>query len=148
MAGKVDAVIGAYRNFELNQMDIEGRPGRAFFPEREGVPIYDELIFVAHRDRARTQPMAAFVAAVTKGAAYLRSNPKESWTLFIKGRKTLDTELNRRAWRDTLPFFAAQPARLDSAKYQRFAEFLKRQKLIKKLRPVSEYAVEPAALSR
>ncbi|MDH3236808.1 MAG: ABC transporter substrate-binding protein, partial [Alphaproteobacteria bacterium] len=27
MAGKVDAVIGAFRNFELNQMDIEGRPG-------------------------------------------------------------------------------------------------------------------------
>ena len=30
MSGKVDAVIGAYRNFELNQMDLAGRPGRAF----------------------------------------------------------------------------------------------------------------------
>lgn len=30
MSGQVAAVIGAYRNFELNQMDIEGRPGRAF----------------------------------------------------------------------------------------------------------------------
>jgi len=27
MADQVDAVIGAYRNFELNQMDIEGVPG-------------------------------------------------------------------------------------------------------------------------
>lgn len=26
MSGQVDAVIGAFRNFELNQMDIEGRP--------------------------------------------------------------------------------------------------------------------------
>ena len=32
-AGQVDAVIGAFRNFELNQMDIDGRPGRAFYPK-------------------------------------------------------------------------------------------------------------------
>jgi len=32
LTGQVDAVIGAFRNFELNQMDIEGRPGRAFYP--------------------------------------------------------------------------------------------------------------------
>ena len=31
MSGQVDAVIGAFRNFELNQMEIEGRPGRCFF---------------------------------------------------------------------------------------------------------------------
>jgi putative hydroxymethylpyrimidine transport system substrate-binding protein len=51
LSGQVDAVIGAFRNFELNQLDIEGRPGRAFYPEEEGVPAYDELIFVAHKDR-------------------------------------------------------------------------------------------------
>ena len=33
ISGQVDAVIGAFRNFELNQMDIVGRPGRAFFIE-------------------------------------------------------------------------------------------------------------------
>ncbi|HYD31913.1 MAG TPA: ABC transporter substrate-binding protein, partial [Azospirillaceae bacterium] len=38
LSGQVDAVIGAFRNFELNQMDIEKRPGRAFYPEEEGVP--------------------------------------------------------------------------------------------------------------
>ena len=30
MSGQVDAVIGAFRNFELNQMDLDGHPGRAF----------------------------------------------------------------------------------------------------------------------
>ena len=49
IAGQVDAVIGAFRNFELNQMDIVGRPGRAFFVEEEGVPTYDELILIAHK---------------------------------------------------------------------------------------------------
>lgn len=37
MAHQVDAVIGAYRNFELNQMAIEGRPGRCFYLEEEGI---------------------------------------------------------------------------------------------------------------
>ena len=50
LTGQVDGVIGAYRNFELNQLDIEGRPGRAFYVEEEGVPTYDELIFVANND--------------------------------------------------------------------------------------------------
>ena len=44
ISGQVDAVIGAFRNFELNQMDIVNRPGRAFYGEEEGVPAYDELI--------------------------------------------------------------------------------------------------------
>ena len=35
---KVDAVIGAFRNFELNQMDIVKKPGLAFYPEEHGVP--------------------------------------------------------------------------------------------------------------
>ena len=51
IAGQVDAVIGAYRNFELSQLAIDGRPGRAFYPEEKGVPAFDELIYVAHKDR-------------------------------------------------------------------------------------------------
>ena len=38
LSGQVDAVIGAFRNFELNQLELEGRPGRAFYPEEQGVP--------------------------------------------------------------------------------------------------------------
>jgi putative hydroxymethylpyrimidine transport system substrate-binding protein len=51
-------------------------------------------------------------------------------------------ELNRRAWRDTLPRFALRPAAFDKVRYQRFAAFLKEQGLIKKVLPVSDYAVE------
>jgi putative hydroxymethylpyrimidine transport system substrate-binding protein len=44
LSGQVDGVIGAFRNFELNQLEIEGSAGIAFYPEEEGVPPYDELI--------------------------------------------------------------------------------------------------------
>lgn len=143
MAGKVDAVIGAYRNFELNQMDIQKRPGRAFFPEENGVPPYDELIYVAHKDRVADPKIKAFIGAVERGVQYLVNYPKKSWGLFIKGReKQLDNELNRRAWRDTLPRFALRPAALDRGRYERFARFMQKQGVIKKSPAVSTFAVE------
>lgn len=142
-AGKVDAVIGAYRNFELNQMDIEGRPGRAFYLEEEGVPAYDELIVVAHNDTLGDPRFPAFIHAIERGVQYMVNHPEASWELFIAGkRKELDDELNRRAWRDTLPRFALRPAALDVGRYQRFAELLVKQGLIKEAPPVESYAVD------
>ena len=146
MAGQVEAVIGAYRNFELNQMDIAKRPGRAFYPEENGVPPFDELIYVAHRDNLGDKRLLAFLGAVEEGVQYLLNYPEESWKLFIKGReKELDDELNRRAWRDTIPRFTASPAALDSRRYARFAEFLLASKVIDKTPPVSSYAVDLGA---
>ncbi len=148
LSGKVDAVIGAYRNFELNQLDILERPGRAFYVEEEGVPPYDELIVIAHRDRLGdrlgNRRIASFVRALEEGVQYLVNHPRESWRLFIEGREQLDDELNRRAWRDTLPRFALRPAALDRARYERFAAFLHAQGLIETVRPLDSYAREIA----
>ena len=142
MSGQVDAVIGAYRNFELNQMDLEGRPGRAFYLEEEGVPAYDELIVVAKRENASDPRISGFIDALEAATQYMVNHPDAAWELFIKGRKDLDDELNRRAWRDTLPRFALRPAALDSGRYQAFAEFLKRRGMIESIPPVESYAVE------
>ena len=142
ISGQVDAVIGAYRNFELNQMDIEGRPGRAFYIEEEGVPPYDELIVVAQSGRQGEPAMRRFVDALERGVQFLINHPDESWQLFLRGREELDDELNKRAWRDTLPRFALRPAALDTARYERFAVFLQAQGLIPEALPASAYAVE------
>jgi putative hydroxymethylpyrimidine transport system substrate-binding protein len=142
VAGKVDAVIGAFRNFELNQMDIVNKPGRAFYPEEEGVPPYDELIIVANKAKAAAPANRKFLDALEQGMQYLVNHPNESWGLFIGAHKNLNDELNKRAWRDTLPRFALRPAAIDTKRYARFAEFLLKQRLIKNIRPVSEYAIE------
>ena len=142
ISGQVDAVIGAFRNFELNQMDIVNRPGRAFYVEEEGVPAYDELIIVAHADRLGDNKLRRFVTALEKSAQYLINHPRKSWQLFIKGRKNLDDELNKRAFRDTLPRFALRPAALDQGRYRRMARFLKDQGLIKTIPMIEDYAVE------
>ena len=140
--GATDAVIGAFRNFELNQMDIEGRPGRAFYIEEHGIPPYDELILVAHRDYVTKPKLRKFVDALEAGVQFMVNHPEESWKLFIRGRKDLDNKLNLLAWRDTLPRFALRPGALDRARYKRFAEFLNKQALIKKIPELETYAVE------
>jgi putative hydroxymethylpyrimidine transport system substrate-binding protein len=142
LSGQVDAVIGAFRNFELNQLDLEGKPGRAFYPEEQGVPAYDELIFIANNDALDDPRLPRFLDAIEAGTLYLLNHPDESFSLFIEGRPELDDELNKRAWADTLPRFALRPAALDTARYQRFAAFLKDQGLIKATPPVKDYAVE------
>jgi putative hydroxymethylpyrimidine transport system substrate-binding protein len=141
---QVDAVIGAFRNFELNQMDILNRPGRAFFVEEEGVPSYDELILVANANNLDDPRLTRFLTALEQGVQYLVNHPNESWQLFIKGRSDLDDELNRRAWAATLPRFALRPAALDRGRYARFAEFLKERGMLETVLPTERYAVELA----
>jgi putative hydroxymethylpyrimidine transport system substrate-binding protein len=144
LSGQVDAVIGAFRNFELNQLELEGRPGRAFYPEEEGVPTYDELIFIANNASLGDPRLGRFLDAVEQGVQYLVNHPDESFALFVRGRPELDDELNRRAFADTLPRFALRPAAVDTARYARFAAFLEAQGLIKPPPPVATYAIELA----
>lgn len=142
IAGQVDAVIGAFRNFELNQMDIVGRPGRAFYPEEEGVPAYDELIYVAHKDRLERPELERFLRAVERATLWLVNHPDEAWELFKGTDLALDDELNRRAWAATLPRFAHSPAALDHGRYRRFAAFLQQQGLIDEPPALTTYAVD------
>jgi putative hydroxymethylpyrimidine transport system substrate-binding protein len=142
LAGRVDAVIGAFRNFELNQLDIEGRPGLAFHPEEHGVPPYDELVVVANRARLSDPALRRFVGAVERGTLYMVNHPEDAFRLFVRGRPDLDNELNRRAWRDTLPRFAHAPAALDRGRYARFAAFLRQQGLVRQEPRLEDYAVE------
>jgi putative hydroxymethylpyrimidine transport system substrate-binding protein len=142
LSGQVDGVIGAFRNFELNQLDLEGRPGRAFFPEEEGVPAYDELIFVANTNALDDPRLPRFLDAIEGGVLSLLNHPEESYQALVEGRPELDDELNRRAWQDTLPRFALRPAALDRGRYARFAAFLHAQELIGPPPPVETYALE------
>ena len=142
LSGQVDAVIGAYRNFELNQLKIEGETGKAFFVEEEGVPAYDELILIAHSENMDTEILRRFLNALDQGVQYLVNHPQESWSLFIKEHPQLNDKLNRLAWHDTLPRFALRPAALDTGRYLRFSKFMQQQGLIKDIPQVSDYAVE------
>ena len=142
IAGKVDATIGGFRNFELTQMRLEGHEGRSFFPEEHGVPVYDELVFVADKAKVGDVRLPLFLAAVERGAIFLTNHPDEAWKLFVKAYPNLDDELNRRAFTDTLPRFAKRPAALDRGRYERFGKFLAESGLISQAPDVGDIAVE------
>ncbi len=142
LSGQVDAVIGAFRNFELNQLEIEGSKGVAFYPEEEGVPAYDELILVAHKDRLDDPRLPRFVDAVERATLFLHNHPRDAWELFVKAHPDLDDELNRRAWRDTVPRLALRPAALDRRRWERFAAFVKERGLADALPALDSYAVQ------
>ena len=145
MSGQVDAVIGAYRNFELNQMEIEGVEGKCFFVEEEGLPPYDELIYVANTDTMDKDIIARFLAATEKATQYIVNHPEDSWEIFAGTSSELQDELNAKAWVDTLPRFALRPTAMDEGRYATFEAFLHEAGLIPSRNPVSKIAIDVTA---
>ncbi|MFW6055203.1 MAG: ABC transporter substrate-binding protein [Thermodesulfobacteriota bacterium] len=143
LSGKTDAVIGSFRNFELNQMELEDRPGRAFYVEEYGVPLYDELILVSRRDRSKDKSLRQFVEAVEEGVQFVVNHQERAWELFVAYDPELNDALNRMAWQDTLTRFALRPGALDKARYLRFARFMQEQGMIGQIPALPDYALEP-----
>src|SRR5205823_9750196 len=56
VTGKVDAVLGAYWNYEAVQLREKGRSPRVIRIEQAGVPSYDELVVVATEREIRDHP--------------------------------------------------------------------------------------------
>jgi putative hydroxymethylpyrimidine transport system substrate-binding protein len=139
MSKQVDGVIGAFRNFELNDLELHKAKGRLWPVETNGVPTYDELILVAKRETVDAPRTKKLLAAITEATAWLKANPAEAWGVFSTSGKELDNELNKLAWRDTLPLLAADPTALDRGRYQAFADFLVKRGLIKQAPPLDSY---------
>ena len=142
MSKQVDAVIGAYRNFELNQMKIEGVKGRCFYIEEEGVPPYDELIFIVNNKNIDKEMLTKFLDSIEKATQYIINHPTESWKIFSNYSKELNNDLNKMAWYDTIPRFALRPAALDKRRYDRFENFLYEEGLIKEIFSFDKMAIE------
>nr|WP_111298726.1 ABC transporter substrate-binding protein [Paracoccus saliphilus] len=147
MSGQVDGVIGAFRNFELNQMRIEGHEGRCIYPEAEGIPAYDELIYVADPARMDPEAISAFLEATERATAFIKNDPDEAWRLFAATASELQTPLNEAAWADTWPRFASRPAALDAGRYLRFEDFLAAQGATPGGEALSDLAVDVNAPS-
>lgn len=145
LSGQVDATIGGYRNFELTQMKLAGGEGRCFFVEEEGLPAYDELVFVANRDRLDRDRVNRFLGAVERATQYMLNHPDEARAIFAAHAPDLGDELNTAAWDATFGRFAISPAALDHGRYARFEAFLKDAGLVSEALPVDRIAIDPGA---
>lgn len=142
LTGKVDAATGLERNIELIQMKDLGKPGRAFYVEENGMPSYDEMIFIINNKNREDLRFQRFIRALEKGTQYLINHPEETWLTFAKEHPELDNKFNHEAWLATLPRFALRPGALDRNRWVRFSEFLINEHVIEKLPPLDNYAVE------
>jgi len=142
-SGKVDAIWGGLRNFETNQLELEGYKAKAFYPEEHGVPTYDELVFVANAKSYDAEAIKAFNKALEQAITYIVNHPQQSWKEFVAySPDTLNNELNQRAWNDTLTRFALRPSAVDHKRYDDYAEFMYSQKLIETLPKAADYVPE------
>ncbi|MCZ4151645.1 thiamine biosynthesis protein, partial [Escherichia coli] len=71
LAGQVDAVIGGYRNIEAQELKLQGKTPVVMNVEDYGVPAYDELVIVAHRDAIHEAKIRKFLTALQAGVGYL-----------------------------------------------------------------------------
>ena len=106
LAKKVDAVIDVARTFEVIQLELSGHPVTVFYPEKNGVPSYSELIFEVNKQKVNDPRYKKFLIAVKEGEVYLQKHPTEMWDAFAKLHPELNNPLNRQAWFASLPYFA------------------------------------------
>jgi putative hydroxymethylpyrimidine transport system substrate-binding protein len=121
LSRKVDAVVGAYRNVERVQIEMQGQPVGMFEPERYGVPSFYELVLIANDDAVvRRRPvLTRFVAAVARGLDLTAASPRQAFAQYVALNPTLNDAFNRRSFEATLPAFA----RSQQQRHERWAAF-------------------------
>jgi putative hydroxymethylpyrimidine transport system substrate-binding protein len=105
LTGRIDGFTGGMRNFEPIEMELAGHPARVFYPEKNGMPTYSELIFITNKDNANKPYIQPFLKSIQEGTVFLKKHPEISWNKFANNHPNSNNELNRRAWFATLNFF-------------------------------------------
>jgi putative hydroxymethylpyrimidine transport system substrate-binding protein len=139
LSGKVQAVIGAYWNYEINELALEGHPAGYFPLEKHGVPDFYELVVIANEAFLQKEPQTAkqFVMALQEGLAYVKQHPKEALAAYFAANPDVRKELDTKAFHATLPVFAGSQEQ-SLAKWQRFAAYALKSGLIEKPVEASE----------
>lgn len=143
MTHSVDAIMGAVRTYELLDLQQRQFHPHAFYPEQMGVPLYEELIFIASREHAHDPVLKEFMEALREGTNILINHLDEIFEKTIQDHPELNTPLNKAAWSATLPFFAKHPAMLDTVLYQHFMDFMQKNDILHHSVHLSDYAIDP-----
>jgi putative hydroxymethylpyrimidine transport system substrate-binding protein len=132
-AGRVDAVMGAYRNYESVELARLGYPHGYFALEKWGIPEYDELVFITGTGTlsAKARSVKAVGDAIQKGIEYASANPSEALEIYLKAVPEAPKDLEKAAFAETLPLYAENQV-LDVARWQCFADFALTHRLIEK----------------
>lgn len=133
LSGQVDAVMGAFWNYELAELELEGIAGDYFAMEDHGVPDYYELIVITGDTflKANREVVRKLVIGLQQAVDFTRAKPQEALSVYFRANPEVRQELDRRAAELVLPYFAhTQVQRRE--KWATFVEFSLKQKLIER----------------
>jgi putative hydroxymethylpyrimidine transport system substrate-binding protein len=148
LAGRVDATLGAFWNYEAVDLRRRGKSPTVLRMDEVGVPTYNELVFVARRedlDAAGASRLRRFLLAVARGHERLREDPAAGLDPLLEANNDLDRGLQEAVVRETLPvFFPEDPKRpwgwQDRDAWRAYGEWMDDNGLVKQP-PEAENAV-------
>jgi putative hydroxymethylpyrimidine transport system substrate-binding protein len=114
LSHRVDAVLGAYWNYEAIQLaQLKKRPN-VIRVDKVGVPTYNELVLVVTRKTLSTKAdqLRRFVQALALGYESARRDPQAAVGSLLRSTTGLDPKLQLASVRATLPaFFPSDPSK-------------------------------------
>lgn len=131
LSKKVDAVMGAFWNYELAELALENVEGGYFSLPDYGIPDYYELVVItndaflkSHRDAA-----TRLVRGLQAATNFMRANPERALAMYFKANPQVKKELDRRAFKLVIGQFA-HGQKMSAKKWETFARFAKDLKVI------------------
>ena len=139
LSRKVDAVVGAYRNVERVQIEMQGQAVGMFEPEKYGVPAFYELVLISSDTTMARRGMVLrqFVQAVARGIAFTESHPDEAFRQYVRLNPKLGDAFNRASFEATLPYFARTQLQ-SRTQWEAFDQWLASHKVIPRPVPVEQ----------
>ena len=146
LTGKVDAVLGAFWNYEGTELRMKRKRPQIIRMEEAGVPSYDELVLVANADALERDAgkLRAFIGALSRGTRDLREDPDGAIEGLLEANPDLDPELQRAVVKVTLPLFFPPEGKpygwQDPEQWDSFSAWMADSKLLQKAPdPASAY---------
>jgi putative hydroxymethylpyrimidine transport system substrate-binding protein len=129
-AGDVDAIIGAYWNVEVPELEAQEVEVEVFRLEENGVPDYDELVLVASDEVIRDDPelVSAVLRGLRRGQDWAAADQAGAADHLLDANPDLDREVLLRQLRLTAPALSPPDAptlALDPAEWEAYAAWMR-----------------------
>jgi putative hydroxymethylpyrimidine transport system substrate-binding protein len=145
LGGSAQAMVGGYSNVEGVDLRERGKAPVVTPVDQLGVPTYDELVFVANREKLEEDPdkFRLFLAALQRGTEAAAEKPGEATTAITEANPDLEPKLAAAEVKATLPLLSArsgdQPfGYMNPEEWETFAGWMRDNGLIQSLPKTSE----------
>jgi putative hydroxymethylpyrimidine transport system substrate-binding protein len=136
LGGRVDAILGGFRNIEGVDLRQRGLDPRIVPVDRLGVPTYDELVLVARRTtvESHAEAIRRFISALERGTSYAKGHPQEAANAVLSAGNGLNAMQTREEVDATLPLLAPAGGHpygfMDPAQWRAYGEWMAAHDLI------------------